>query len=64
MKRIELSRKHGPFDPRWPAARRVNDAARLDAEPLATSLPGQLRRWESEGGATLADRRREVSTSK
>jgi hypothetical protein len=62
MKRIELSRKHGPFDPRWPAVRRVKDATRLDAEQLATSLPGALRRWESEGGATRPERRREVST--
>jgi hypothetical protein len=64
MKRIELSRKHGPFDPRWPAVRRVNDAKRLDAESLATSFPGELRRWESEGGAMRPDRRREVATSK
>ena len=57
MKRIEPSRKHGPFDPRWIALRRTRVAERLDEEWLTTSAPLALKRWESEGGAVLADER-------
>jgi hypothetical protein len=57
MRRIELSRKHGPFDPRWPALRRLKGPSRIDARSVATSVRGDLKRWESEGGALLPDAR-------
>lgn len=53
--RIELARKHGPFDPRWLTARPLNEAERLaEAPPEAIAWPA-LQAWEGEGGAPLAE---------
>ena len=58
MKRIEPSRKHGPFDPRWIALRRLKDAERPTKSGPRPALRSRSETWESEGGAVLAGRAR------
>jgi hypothetical protein len=54
-KRIEPSRKHGPFDPRWPSFRKAD---RLEEARLGAIMPAALKAWEGEGGAVLPEERR------
>jgi hypothetical protein len=42
MKRIEPSRKHGPFDPRWLTVRARKEAVQLEAAPLEATTPKQV----------------------
>jgi hypothetical protein len=58
MARIESTRRHGPFDPRFrvrpsPAARVSTRPAFRVAAPLASSIREQwaVAAWEGEGGA-------------
>jgi hypothetical protein len=53
-KRIEPSRKHGPFDTRWPSFRRVD---RLEEARLGAIMPAALQAWEGEGDAVLQGER-------
>jgi hypothetical protein len=58
---IEHSRKHGPFDPRWPRRPQLFDrrpsgaslSKGFDADDL---LVEEIATWEAEGGATARAR--------
>jgi hypothetical protein len=58
MKRIEHSRKHGPFDPRWLTVRPLEEVEQLEEAPPTAITPAALQAWEAEGGAVLPEERR------
>jgi hypothetical protein len=51
--RIEPSRRHGPFDPRWLPVRSLKDAAQPEEAWSGTAVEA----WEGEGGALLREER-------
>jgi hypothetical protein len=54
---VEASRKHGPFDPRWPAARRDRSGAAPTAPPLRAAGAEALD-WEAFSNRYFPGRRR------
>jgi hypothetical protein len=54
---VEASRKHGPFDPRWPSARRDRSGAAPTAPPLRAAGAEALD-WEAFSNRYFPGRRR------
>jgi hypothetical protein len=48
---IEHSRKHGPFDPRWPTLRSPTGTEQLEEARLGAIMQTAVQAWEWEGGA-------------
>ena len=46
----EASRKHGPFDTRWPSARKDSGAAAPTAPPLRAAEAAEALDWEAFSG--------------
>jgi hypothetical protein len=44
---VEASREHGPFDPRWPSARKGNARAVSTAPPLRAAEAAEALDWEA-----------------
>lgn len=44
---VEASREHGPFDPRWPSARKDNARAVSTAPPLRAAEAAEALDWEA-----------------
>jgi hypothetical protein len=55
---VEASRKHGPFDPRWPSARRDNARAVSTAPPLRAAEAAEVLDWEAFSNRYFPGRRR------
>ena len=56
-RKIEHSRRHGPFDPRWLTARAVREFEQLERARPAAIRRAAVRAWEGEGGALLPEER-------
>jgi hypothetical protein len=54
----EASRKHGPFDTRWPSARKDSAAAAPTAPPLRAAEAAEALDWEAFSNRYFAGRRR------
>jgi hypothetical protein len=55
---VEASRKHGPFDTRWPSARKDSASAVPTAAPLRTTEPAEALDWEAFFNRHFPGRRR------
>jgi hypothetical protein len=55
---VEASRKHGPFDPRWPPARIDDVRAVSTAPPLRAAEAAEALDWEAFSNRYFAGRRR------
>jgi hypothetical protein len=53
MKRIEPSRKHGPFDLRWLTVRSLKEAEQPEEARPEAITRAAVQAWEGEGGAVL-----------
>ena len=55
---VEVSRKHGPFDTRWPSARKDNVRALSTAPPLRAAEAAEALDWEAFSNRYFSGRRR------
>jgi hypothetical protein len=55
---VEASRKHGPFDTRWPSARKDSAAAVPSASPLRAAEATEALDWEAFSNRYFPGRRR------
>jgi hypothetical protein len=55
---VEASRKHGPFDRRWPSARKDNSDAVSTAPLLSTAEAAEALDWEAFSNRYFPGRRR------
>lgn len=55
---VEESRKHGPFDTRWPSARKDSEGALSIAPPLRAAEAAEALDWEAFSNRHFAGRRR------
>jgi hypothetical protein len=55
---VEASRKHGPFDPRWPPARIDDVRAVSTAPPLRAAEAAEALDWEAFSNRYFAGQRR------
>ena len=55
---VEASRKHGPFDTRWPPARKDSAAAVPTAPPLRAAEAAEALDWEAFSNRYFPGRRR------
>jgi hypothetical protein len=55
---VEASRKHGPFDTRWPSARRDSSGAVPTAPPLRAAEAAEALEWEAFSNRYFPGRRR------
>jgi hypothetical protein len=55
---VEASRKHGPFDTRWPSARRDSAGAVSTAPPLRVEEAAEALDWEAFSNCYFPGRRR------
>ena len=55
---MEASRKHGPFDMRWPCARKENAGVVSTAPPLRSEEAGEELDWEAFSKRYFPGRRR------
>jgi hypothetical protein len=55
---VEASRKHGPFDTRWPCARRDSSGAVSTAPPLRAAEAAEALDWEAFSNRYFPGRRR------
>jgi hypothetical protein len=60
---IQPSRKHGPFDPRWPCVRK-DDSSRQTAELLSASESEEALDWDSFSERHFSDRGRHDSEAR
>jgi hypothetical protein len=60
---IQPSRKHGPFDPRWPCVRRDSSSGR-DTEPLSASEAEEELDWDSFSARHFSERGRHDSEAR
>jgi hypothetical protein len=56
---VEASRKHGPFDARWPAPRRDSAAVVPAVPPLRAAGAGEALDWEAFSNRYFPGRRRQ-----
>ena len=61
---IEHSRKHGPFDPRWPTLRSLTETDQPDDAWPAAITRAAVEAWEGEGGAVYREARRTNTTTR
>jgi hypothetical protein len=55
---VEASRKHGPFDTRWPSARKDSASAVSTAPPLRAAEAAEALDWEAFSNRYFPGRRR------
>ena len=55
---VEASRKHGPFDTRWPSARKDSSGAKPTAPPLRAVEAAEALDWEAFSNRYFPGRRR------
>jgi hypothetical protein len=55
---VEASRKHGPFDTRWPSARNESSDAAPTAPPLRAAEAAEALDWEAFSNRYFPGRRR------
>jgi hypothetical protein len=55
---VEASRKHGPFDTRWPSARKDSAGAAPTAPPLRAAEAAEALDWDAFSNRYFAGRRR------
>jgi hypothetical protein len=55
---VEASRKHGPFDMRWPSARKDSAGAAPTAPPLRAAEAAEALDWEAFSNRYFPGRRR------
>jgi hypothetical protein len=55
---VEASRKHGPFDTRWPSARKDSAGAVPTAPPLRAAEAAEALDWEAFSNRYFPGRRR------
>jgi hypothetical protein len=55
---LEASRKHGPFDTRWPSARKESSDAAPSAPPLRAAEAAEALDWEAFSNRYFPGRRR------
>jgi hypothetical protein len=55
---VEASRKHGPFDTRWPPARKDSAGAASTAPPLRAEEAAEALEWEAFSNRYFPGRRR------
>ncbi len=55
---VEASRKHGPFDTRWPSARKDSAGAVSTAPPLRAEEAAEALEWEAFSNRYFPGRRR------
>jgi hypothetical protein len=55
---VEASRKHGPFDTRWPSARKESSVAAPTAPPLRAAEAAEALDWEAFSNRYFPGRRR------
>ena len=61
---MEASRKHGPFDPRWPCVRKDNSGALSMASLLSAAEAAEALDWQAFSGHYFPDRRRHDSEAR
>ena len=61
---VEASRKHGPFDPRWPCVRKDNSRALSTAPLLSAAEAAEALDWQAFSGRYFPDRRRHDSEAR
>ena len=55
---VEASRRHGPFDTRWPSARGDSAAAVSTAAPLRAAEAAEALDWDAFSNRSFRERRR------
>jgi hypothetical protein len=55
---VEVSRRHGPFDTRWPSARKDSAGAVPTVPPLRAAEAAEALDWEAFSNRYFAGRRR------
>jgi hypothetical protein len=55
---VEASRRHGPFDTRWPSARKESSDAAPTAPPLRAAEAAEALDWEAFSNRYFPGRRR------
>jgi hypothetical protein len=55
---VEASRKHGPFDTRWPSARKESSDAAPTAPPLRAAEAAEALDWDAFSNRYFPGRRR------
>jgi hypothetical protein len=55
---VEASRRHGPFDARWPSVRRDNSAAVPPVPPLRAAEAAEALDWEAFSNRYFPGRKR------
>jgi len=55
---VEASRKHGPFDTRWPCARKDDSRALSTAPRLSVAQAGEALDWQAFSARYFPERRR------
>jgi hypothetical protein len=58
---VEASRKHGPFDPRWPCVRKDNSRALSTAPLLSAAEAAEALDWDGFSNRYFRGRRRHDS---
>jgi hypothetical protein len=58
---VEVSRKHGPFDTRWPCARKDNSHAHSTAALLSAAETAEALDWQAFSARYFPERRRHDS---
>ena len=61
---MEASRKHGPFDPRWPRVRKDNSRTLSTAPLLSAAEAAEALDWQAFSGRYFPDRRRHDSEAR
>jgi hypothetical protein len=61
---VETSRKHGPFDTRWPCARKNNSSEAPTAAPLHAAEAAEALEWDSFSNRYFHERRRHDSEAR
>ena len=61
---VEASRKHGPFDPRWPCVRKDNSRALSTAPLLSATEAAAALDWQAFSARYFPERRRHDSEAR
>ena len=61
---MEASRKHGPFDPRWPCVRKDNSGALSTAALLSVPEAAEELDWQAFSARYFPERRRQDSEAR
>jgi hypothetical protein len=61
---VEASRKHGPFDTRWPSAGKASSDAAATAPPLRAAEAAEALDWSAFSNRYFRERRRHDSEAR